>query len=60
VVAEALPSGIYFDIARARLYGRRAHSQACATRFRRRGFKRLMGTSTPIEIKGVDNNVRGK
>ncbi|MDR3448451.1 MAG: Hsp70 family protein [Alphaproteobacteria bacterium] len=52
---EVLPSVIYFDKRGHRLYGRRAHDQALvAPENVAAGFKRLMGTSTPIDIKGVD------
>ena len=52
---EVLPSIIYFDKRGHRLYGRRAHDQALvAPENVAAGFKRLMGTSTPIEIKGVE------
>ncbi|MDR3424027.1 MAG: Hsp70 family protein [Alphaproteobacteria bacterium] len=52
---EVLPSMIYFDKRGHRLYGRRAHDQALVTPENvAAGFKRLMGTSTPIEIKGVE------
>ena len=49
---EVLPSVIYFDKRGHRLYGRRAHDQALVSPENvAAGFKRLMGTSTPIEIK---------
>ncbi len=52
---EVLPSIIYFDKRGHRLYGRRAHDQALvAPENVAAGFKRLMGSSTPIEIKGVE------
>jgi molecular chaperone DnaK len=52
---EVLPSIIYFDKRGHRLYGRRAHDQALVTPENvAAGFKRLMGTSTPIEVKGVE------
>jgi molecular chaperone DnaK len=52
---EALPSVIYFDKRGHRLYGRRAHDQALVSPDNvAAGFKRLMGTATPIEIKGVE------
>src|ERR1700744_4778391 len=52
---EALPSIIYFDKRGHRLYGRRAHDQAMVSPENvAAGFKRLMGTSTPIEIKGAN------
>jgi molecular chaperone DnaK (HSP70) len=50
--ADTLPSAIYLDKRGMRLYGRRALEQALlnpdsiAT-----GFKRLLGTATPIELK---------
>jgi len=51
---EALPSVIYVDKRGHRLYGRRAHDQALIEPDNvAAGFKRLMGTSTPIEIKGA-------
>jgi molecular chaperone DnaK len=51
---EVLPSVIYFDKRGHRLYGRRAHDQASVTPENvAAGFKRLMGTSTPIEIKDL-------
>ncbi|MDD5587298.1 MAG: Hsp70 family protein [Alphaproteobacteria bacterium] len=51
---EVLPSVIYIDKRGHRLYGRRAHDQALiAPENVASGFKRLMGTSTPIEIKGA-------
>jgi len=52
---EVLPSIIYVDKRGHRLYGRRAYDQALiAPDNVAAGFKRLMGTSTPIEVKGVD------
>jgi molecular chaperone DnaK len=49
---EALPSVIYIDKRGHRLYGRRAHDQGLLSPDNvASGFKRLMGTSTPIEIK---------
>lgn len=55
---EVLPSVIYFDKRGHRLYGRRAHDQALVSPDNvAAGFKRLMGTSTPIEIKGVDQKL---
>jgi len=51
---EALPSVIFIDKRGHRLYGRRAHDQALVSPDNvAAGFKRLMGTSTPIEIKGA-------
>jgi molecular chaperone DnaK len=55
---EVLPSIIYFDKRGHRLYGRRAHDQALVTPENvAAGFKRLMGTSTPIEVKDVDQKL---
>jgi molecular chaperone DnaK len=52
---EVLPSVIYIDKRGHRLYGRRAHDQALvAPDSVAAGFKRLMGTSTPIEVKGAE------
>ncbi|MDP9127681.1 MAG: Hsp70 family protein [Pseudomonadota bacterium] len=52
---DVLPSIIYFDKRGHRLYGRRAHDQALVSPDNvAAGFKRLMGTSTPIEIKGAE------
>ncbi|MDE2029819.1 MAG: Hsp70 family protein [Alphaproteobacteria bacterium] len=52
---EVLPSVIYFDKRGHRLYGRRAHDQALvAPENVAQGFKRLMGSSTPIEIKDAE------
>src|SRR5580692_10276508 len=52
---EVLPSVIYVDKRGHRLYGRRAHDQALVSPDNvAAGFKRLMGTSTPIEVKGAD------
>lgn len=52
---EVLPSIIYFDKRGHRLYGRRAHDQALISPDNvAAGFKRLMGSSTPIEVKGVE------
>ncbi len=51
---EVLPSVIYVDKRGHRLYGRRAYDQALiAPDNVAAGFKRLMGSSTPIEIKGA-------
>jgi molecular chaperone DnaK len=48
---EVLPSVIYFDKRGHRLYGRRAYDQAMLSPDSvALGFKRLMGTSTPITI----------
>src|SRR3984885_7065304 len=55
---EVLPSVIYIDKRGHRLYGRRAHDQALVSPENvAAGFKRLMGTSTPIEIKDVDQKL---
>lgn len=52
---EVLPSAIYIDKRGHRLYGRRAHDQALISPENvASGFKRLMGTATPIEIKEAD------
>ncbi|NTU76313.1 MAG: Hsp70 family protein [Alphaproteobacteria bacterium] len=52
---EVLPSVIYVDKRGRRLYGRRAYDQfLIAPENVAAGFKRLMGTSTPIEITGAD------
>jgi molecular chaperone DnaK len=52
---EVLPSVIYIDKRGHRLYGRRAHDQALVSPENvAAGFKRLMGTSTPIEVSGAD------
>ena len=52
---EVLPSVIYFDKRGHRLYGRRAHDQAMVAPDNvAAGFKRLMGTSTKIEVKGAE------
>src|SRR5271168_3786827 len=52
---DVLPSVIYIDKRGHRLYGRRAHDQALiAPDNVAAGFKRLMGTSTPIEVKGAE------
>ena len=46
---------IYVDKRGHRLYGRRAHDEALVSPDNvAAGFKRLMGTSTPIEVKGAD------
>ncbi len=51
---EVLPSVIYIDKRGHRLYGRRAYDQLLiAPENVAAGFKRLMGSSTPIEIKGA-------
>ena len=55
---EALPSVIYIDKRGHRLYGRRAHDQALiAPDNVAQGFKRLMGTSTPIEVQDVEQKL---
>src|SRR3984885_4902938 len=52
---DALRSVIYLDKRGHRLYGLRAHDQALVTPDNvAAGFKRLMGTSTPIEVKGAE------
>ncbi len=52
---EVLPSVIYIDKRGHRLYGRRAYDQALISPENvASGFKRLMGTATPIEIKGAE------
>lgn len=52
---EALPSVIYVDKRGHRLYGRRAYDQSLISPENvASGFKRLMGTATPIEIKGAE------
>ncbi|MFY9286871.1 MAG: Hsp70 family protein [Alphaproteobacteria bacterium] len=52
---EVLPSVIYIDKRGHRLYGRRAHDQALVSPENvAAGYKRLMGSSTPIEIKGAE------
>lgn len=51
---EILPSVIYIDKRGHRLYGRRAYDQALiAPENVASGFKRLMGTATPVEIKAA-------
>lgn len=48
---EALPSAIYIDKRGHRLYGRRAYDQSLISpESVAAGFKRLMGTDTPIEV----------
>src|ERR1700761_272766 len=55
---EVLPSVIYFDKRGHRLYGRRAHGRALEQPdVVAAGFKRLMGPSAPIEIKGVEQKL---
>lgn len=52
---ETLPSMIFIDKRGTKLYGRRAHDQAfVAPENVAAGFKRLMGTATPINIPGAD------
>ncbi len=51
---EVLPSVIFVDKRGHRLYGRRAYDQGLiAPENVAGGFKRLMGSSTPIEVKGA-------
>lgn len=51
---DTLPSVIYVDKRGARLYGRRAQDQVLLNPDSvAHGFKRLMGTSTPIELSGA-------
>lgn len=55
---EALPSVIYIDKRGHRLYGRRAYDQALiAPENVAIGFKRLMGTDTPISIESIDTEL---
>lgn len=50
--ADTLPSVIYVDKRGSRLYGRRAQDQVLVNPDAvAHGFKRLMGTATPIELK---------
>ncbi|MFA6279518.1 MAG: Hsp70 family protein [Bdellovibrionales bacterium] len=50
---DALPSVIYIDKRGHRLYGRRAYDQAMlAPENVAAGYKRLMGTATPITVAG--------
>ena len=52
---ETLPSMIYVDKRGHRLFGRRAHDQAFISPENvAAGFKRLMGSSTTIQIPGAD------
>ncbi len=52
---EVLPSVIYIDKRGHRLYGRRAHDQSMISPENvAAGFKRLMGTATPIEVSGAE------
>ena len=51
---DVLPSVIYFDKRGLRLYGRRAYDQAMLQPDAvAMGFKRLMGTATPIQIPAL-------
>lgn len=51
---DVLPSVIFFDKRGLRLYGRRAYDQAMLQPDAvAMGFKRLMGTSTPIQIPAL-------
>jgi molecular chaperone DnaK len=51
---ETLPSMIYFDKRGHKLFGRRAHDQAFVNPENvASGFKRLIGTHTPISIPGA-------
>lgn len=51
---DVLPTVIYFDKRGHRLYGRRAYDQAMISpESVAMGFKRLMGTSTPIQVPAV-------
>jgi molecular chaperone DnaK len=51
---DVLPTVIYFDKRGHRLYGRRAYDQAMLSPDSvAMGFKRLIGTSTPIQIPAV-------
>src|SRR5271169_4278275 len=51
---DVLPSVIYVDKRGHRLYGRRAYDQILiAPENVAAGFKRLMGTSTTIDLKGA-------
>jgi molecular chaperone DnaK len=50
--SDVLPSVIYMDQRGRRLYGRRAYAQTVLSPENvAKGFKRLMGTSTPIEFR---------
>src|SRR5215470_5973764 len=50
--SDVLPSVIYIDQRGRRLYGRRAYAQTVLSPENvAKGFKRLMGTSTPIEFR---------
>lgn len=52
--ADVLPSAVYVDKRGARLYGRRALEQTILNPDSvAQGFKRLMGTSTPISLSGA-------
>ncbi|MDD3181792.1 MAG: Hsp70 family protein [Alphaproteobacteria bacterium] len=51
---EVLPSAIYIDKRGHRLYGRRAYDQArMSPESVACGFKRLMGSATPIDVAGL-------
>jgi molecular chaperone DnaK len=51
--SDVLPSVIYIDRRGHRLYGKRAYEQTVVSPENvASGFKRLMGTSTPIEFRG--------
>jgi molecular chaperone DnaK len=53
--SDVLPSVIYIDQRGHRLYGRRAYEQTRLSPDNvAKGFKRLMGTSTPIEFRASD------
>ncbi len=53
--ADCLPSVIYFDKRGHRLYGRRAYDMAVISPENvASGFKRLLGTATPIQIAGAE------
>ena len=50
--SDVLPSVIYIDQRGHRLYGRRAYEQTRLSPDNvAKGFKRLMGTSTPMEFR---------
>src|SRR5260370_39383874 len=50
--SDVLPSVIYIDQRGRRLYGRRAYAQTVLSPENvAKGFKRLMGTSTPSEFR---------
>ncbi len=55
---EVLPSVIYIDKRGHRLYGRRAYDQSLISPENvAAGFKRLLGTATPVEIKGAETTL---